>query len=144
MVHHKPVKITIDALGLTKVIIDVVVWYYSLLDSIVTDRGFFFLSKFWSLLYYFLGRKRRLSIAFHPQIDGQTERQNSTIKAYLRIFVNFKQNDWAKLLSMAKFAYNNAKNASTGHTLFELNCDYHLCVSFEENNNLWFRSKTAD
>ncbi len=36
------------------------------------------------------------------------------IEAYLRVFVNWKQDDWAKLLSMAEFAYNNTKNASTG------------------------------
>ncbi len=34
---------------------------------------------------------------------------------------------------MAEFAYNNAKNASTGHTPFELNCGYHSRVPFEEN-----------
>ncbi len=34
---------------------------------------------------------------------------------------------------MAEFAYNNAKNASTDHTLFELNCGYHPRVSFKED-----------
>ncbi len=34
---------------------------------------------------------------------------------------------------MAEFAYNNAKNASTGHTPFELNCGYHSRVSFKED-----------
>ena len=48
------------------------------------------------------------------------------MEAYLRAFVNFEQNDWARLLPMAEFAYINAKNASTGHTPFELNCGYHL------------------
>ena len=38
------------------------------------------------------------------------------MEAYLQAFVNFKQNDWARLLLMAEFAYNNVKNASTGHT----------------------------
>ena len=57
------------------------------------------------------------------------------MEAYLWAFVNFKQNNWAKLLSMAKFAYNNAKNASTGYRLFELNCGYHPCVFFEKNTN---------
>ena len=47
------------------------------------------------------------------------------MEAYLRAFVNFEQNDWAKLLSMAEFTYNNAKNASTSHTPFELNYSYH-------------------
>ena len=93
MVYYKPVKVTINAPGLAKIIIDVVVRYHSLPDLIVTDRGLLFTSKFWSLLCYFLGIKRKLSIAFHLQTDGQTERQNSLIEAYLQVFVNFKQND---------------------------------------------------
>ena len=144
MVHYEPVKVTIDAPGLAEVIIDVVVRHHGLPDSIVTNRGSLFTSKFWSSLCYFLGIKWRLSTAFHPQTDGQTERQNSTIEAYLRAFVNFEQNDWARLLPMAEFAYNNAKNASTGHTLFELNCRYHLCVSYKEDLDPRSKSKTAE
>ena len=48
------------------------------------------------------------------------------MEAYLQAFVNFEQNDWAKLLAMAEFAYNNAKNVSTGHMLFKLNYGYHF------------------
>ena len=144
MVHYEPVKITIDAPGLAEVIIDVVVRHHGLPDSIVTDRGSLFTSKFWSSLCYFLGIKRRLFTAFHLQTDGQTERQNSTMEAYLRAFVNFKQNNWARLLPMAEFAYNNAKNASTGHTPLELNCGYHLCISCEEDTDPRSRSKTAN
>ena len=66
------------------------------------------------------------------------------MEAYLRAFVNFKQNDWAKLLPMAKFAYNNAKNASTGHTPFELNCGYHPRMSYEEEVDPRSKSKSAD
>ena len=88
MVHYEPVKITIDTPGLAKVIIDIVVRHHGLPDSIITDRGSLFTSKFWSLLCYFLGIQRRLSTAFYPQTDGQTERQNSTMEAYLRAFVN--------------------------------------------------------
>ena len=50
MVHYEPVKITINAPGLAEVIIDVVVRHHSLPDSIVTDRGSLFTSKFWSSL----------------------------------------------------------------------------------------------
>ena len=45
---------------------------------------------------------------------------------------------------MAEFTYNNAKNASTSHTPFELNCNYHLRVSFEKDTDPRSRSKTAD
>ena len=144
MVYYKLVKVTIDASGLAKVIIDMVVWHYGLPDSIVTDRGSFFTSKFWSSLCFFLGVKRRLSTAFHSQTDGQTERQNSTMEAYLQTFVNFKQNDWVRLLLMAEFAYNNTKNASTGHTPFELNCGFHPRMSYEKDVDPCFQSKSAD
>ena len=46
MVHYKLVKITIDAPGLAEIIINVVVRHHGLTDSIVTDRGSFFTSKF--------------------------------------------------------------------------------------------------
>ena len=144
MVLYKPVKITLNAPGLAEVIIDVLVRHHSLPDSIVTNWGSLFTSKFWSLLCYFLDIKRRLCIAFHPQTDSQTEWQNSTIKAYFRAFVNFEQNDWARLLQMTEFAYNNTKNPSTGHMPFKLNCGYHLCVLFEEDTNPRCQSKLAD
>ena len=45
---------------------------------------------------------------------------------------------------MAEFAYNNAKNSSTGQTPFELNCGYHLCVSFKEDTDPCSQSKSAN
>ena len=88
MIYYKPVKITINAPGLVEVIIDVVVWYYGLFDSIITDQGSLFTSKFWFSLCFFLGIKKKLSITFHPQTNGQIERQNSTINVYFRAFMN--------------------------------------------------------
>ncbi len=45
---------------------------------------------------------------------------------------------------MAEFAYNNAKNASTGHTPFELNCGYHPRVSVKEDVDPRLRSRFAN
>ena len=69
IVHYKPVKVIIDAPGLAEVILDVVVWHHGLPDSIISNWGAIFMSQFWSSLCYFLGIKRRLSTAFHPQTD---------------------------------------------------------------------------
>ena len=55
------------------------------------------------------------------------------MEVYLRAFINIEQNNWAQLLSMAKFTYNNAKNASSGYTFFELNYRYHPWVSYKED-----------
>ena len=46
IIYYKPVKVTIDASSFAKVIINVVVRYYGLLDLIVTNRGLLFISKF--------------------------------------------------------------------------------------------------
>ena len=69
MVYCGPVKVTIDALSLAEVIINVVMRPHGLPDSIVSDRGLLFILKFWSSLCYFLGIKRRLSTAFYSQTD---------------------------------------------------------------------------
>ncbi len=93
MIHHVSVKVTIDILGLAEVIIDVIVRHHGVLESIVTDQGLLFTSKFWYLLCYFLEIKKKLSTAFHPQMENQTERQKSMMEAYLRVFVNWEQDD---------------------------------------------------
>ncbi len=45
---------------------------------------------------------------------------------------------------MAEFKYNNAKNASIGHTLLELNCGYNPRVSFKEDVDPCSRSHFAN
>lgn len=60
-------------------------------------------------------------MAFKFQTNDQTERQNNIMKVYFQVLVNYKQNDWAKLLPMAKFAYNNVKNTYTDHIFFDFN-----------------------
>ena len=113
-------KISIDAFDFAKVILDEVLRHHDLPDSIVSNRGSVFTSKFWSSLYFFLEIKRRLSTIFYPQTNGQTKRQNGTIEVYLKAFVNYKQNDWARLLPMAEFAYNNAHQPHILQTQFWL------------------------
>lgn len=144
MVYYEPVKIIINALGLAKVIINAVIHHPSFSNSIISDQKVVFNSKFWSLLCYFLCIKRRLFIAFYLQTNGQTKRQNSIMDVYLRVFVHFEQDDWARFLPMAKFTYNNAKNIRSGHTLFELNCGYHPQISYRKNIDPCFKSKTVN
>ena len=144
MVHYEPVQMTVTIPALAKVIFNIVVRHHGLPDSIVSNRNSVFTSKFWSSLYYFLSIKQRLSITFYSQTDGQTERQNSTMEAYLRAFINYEQDNQARLLPMAEFAYNNAKHASTGYISFKLNCRYHSRISYKKDVDPHSRSKAAD
>ena len=68
-----------------------------------------------------LGIKTKLSTAFHPETDGQTERVNQTIEQYLYHYCSWKQDDWDQLLPMAEFAYKSAKSETTGISPFEAN-----------------------
>ena len=76
-------------------------------------------------LYKLLGIEANPSTAYHPQTDGQTERINQEVEQYLRIFVNFNQDDWADWLAPAEFAYNDKEQTSTKHSPFFLNYGYH-------------------
>jgi hypothetical protein len=83
-----------------------------------------FTSKFWQSFLAALGIQPRMSTAFHPETDGQTERLNQTIETYLRSFVNLEQSDWVELLPLAEFAYNNSKTTATGYSPFYANYGY--------------------
>ncbi len=63
--------------------------------------------------------------SIHRQTDRQTERANQEIEKYLRLFVNYAQNDWAEWLALAEFTHNNWVHSATGKTLFEVNCGFH-------------------
>ena len=45
---------------------------------------------------------------------------------------------------MAEFAYNNAKNASSGHMPLKLNYGYQLWMFYKKNINLCSKSKSAE
>ena len=118
MRHFIPCHTTIDAVGLAKLFLREVVRLHGLPRTIVSDRGPQFASVFWGQICNRLGVDRRMSTAFHPQTDGQTERMNAGMEQYLRVFVNYQQDDWVQWLPLAEFAANNGTSESTKCTPF--------------------------
>jgi hypothetical protein len=102
-------------------------------SKLVSDRDKLFKSKFWNSLMDQLGSKQKMSTAFHPQTDGQTERTNQTLEQYLRAYVNYEQDNWIELLPLAQVAYNNSK-AATGISPFYANYGFHPNVHAEPLN----------
>jgi hypothetical protein len=98
---------------------------HGLPNDIFSERGTAFTSKFWKEIMNFLGIKQRMSTAFHPQTDGQTKRVNQVLEAYLREYCNYEQNDWAELLPLAEFTYNNSFSSATGLSPFYANYGFH-------------------
>lgn len=74
--------------------IDMVGHLHGMPKSIISDRDPLFVSKFWRELFTLSGTKLRLSSAYHPQSDGQTEVANRIVEQYLRAFVHEKPATW--------------------------------------------------
>jgi hypothetical protein len=69
-----PCKKTIDAAELVDIFIDKITSCFGNPESIVSDRGIIFTSKFWSILCYILKIKSKFFMVFYPQINSQTKR----------------------------------------------------------------------
>ncbi|KAJ1602937.1 hypothetical protein NDA14_002155 [Ustilago hordei] len=87
-------------------------------DHMVSDQGRQFISGAWKAFAEQMGVKHSLSMAYHPQTNGQTERVNQVIEQYLRMYCNYEQDDWANLLDTAAFVYNNMVHNSIGVSPF--------------------------
>jgi transposase InsO family protein len=120
-----PFRKDFTAQQLGHVLNDRVVRYHGIPKSIISDRDKLFTSNYWATLMAAIGTQRKLSTAYHPQTDGQTERTNRTLKAYLRTYCNYQQDNWVSLLPIAQVAYNNKKAESTGQTPFFTNHGRH-------------------
>lgn len=64
--------------------LDLINW--GLPEELISDHDPKFLNKFWTALFTKLGVKLLYSIAYHPQINGSSERINQTVKIALRFF----------------------------------------------------------
>jgi transposase InsO family protein len=95
-------------------------------EEVISDRDKLFTSKFWAALAVYIGMKRKLTTAFHPQTNGGNERMNQVVEAYLRCYVNYEQNNWVPLLPMAQFSYNSSVTETTQISLFKANYGYEI------------------
>ena len=113
MTHFVATTEGTSAEGLVRLFQDNVWKLHGLPESVVSDRGLQFATELMKELNQMLGIKTKLSTAFHPQTDGQTERMNQELEQYLRFFIEHRQKDWPEWLAMAEFAVNNKVHTAT-------------------------------
>ena len=98
------------------------VWkLHGLSESVVSDQGPQFAAELTKELNKMLGIETRLSTAFYPQMDEQTEKMNQELEQYLRFFVEYRQKDWPEWLASAEFAVNNKAHMATKVLPFRAN-----------------------
>jgi hypothetical protein len=115
-----PCNKMIDAEGTIKLYIDNVLIQYGLPDIIISDRGPQFASNVFNGIFDAIGVKHRTSTTYHPQTDGQTERYNQELEAYLRIYCTYKPDEWSNKLSLAQFAHNARTHEVIKQSPFQL------------------------
>ena len=121
MAHFIATTKRTSAKGLTRLFQDHVWKLYRLPESVISDRGVQFVAGMMKKLNNLLGIQTKLLIAYHPQMDGQTERMNQELEQYLRIFINHRQEQWPDWLGTVEFAYNNKVHIVTKTSPFKIN-----------------------
>ena len=79
----------------------------------ISDRDTRFTSHFLTELFKLEGVETNPSTAYHPQTDGQTERNNQELETFLRIWCSYHMDDWHLWLRSAQFRYNNMTHSAT-------------------------------
>jgi hypothetical protein len=87
---------------------------------IISDRGPQFSSQTFQEVTKAMGITSRMSTAFHPQTDGETERVNQELEIYLRIYCGLEPEKWSSYLAMAEFAHNIRVHDAIKNTPFNV------------------------
>ncbi|GKC21736.1 putative reverse transcriptase domain-containing protein, partial [Tanacetum coccineum] len=104
---------------LTRIYLKEVVTRHGIPISIICDRDPRFASNFWRSLQNALGTNLDMSIAYHPQTDGQSERTIQTLEDMLRACAIDFGKGWVNHLPLVEFSYNNSYHASIKAAPFE-------------------------
>jgi hypothetical protein len=109
---------------------------HGLPETIISDRGTQFVSMLCRALSAKLAVTLKLSSPFHPQTNGQTERINAELEQYLRLFMDWAQDDWVDWLLLAEFAGNNTTSKLTEVSPFFTNYGFHPRMGVEPTQSL--------
>ena len=87
--------------------------------NIISDRDSKFLCKFWQSLQSTFSTELKMSTAYHPATDGQTERTIQTLEDMLRACILDFRGSWEDHLDLIEFSYNNSYHGSIKMAPFE-------------------------
>ena len=131
MAHFVATTEKTSAEGLAKLFRDNVWKLHRLPESIVLDKGVQFVAGMMKELNNLLGIQTKLSTAYYPQTDRQTERINQELKQYLRVFIDHRQEQWPDWLGTAEFAYNIKIHIATKTSPFKANYGQNPRIGFK-------------
>ena len=136
--HFLPINQKMSLDKMAELYVREIVRLHGVLESIVSDRDPRFTSRFWQSLQNALGTQLRMSSAYHPQTDGQSERTIQSLEDLLRTCVLDHLGTWSDMLPLVEFTYNNSYHSSIGmapyEALYGRRCKTPLCWQHDEES----------
>lgn len=115
--HFILIKHPYSARSVTEIFVKEMVRLHGVPISNVSDRDPTFMSHFWQELFKLQGTTLKMSTAYHPKSDGQTEVLNQTLETYLRCFSSEQPKAWADFIPWAEYWYNTSFQSAAHITL---------------------------
>ena len=119
-----PCSESIDSEGVALLYATHVIPHYGIPCKVILDQDVRFTSKFTTELCRLLDIHQNISMAYHPQTNGASERTNQTLEQYLHIFCGTQQDNWHEWLPLAQYTKNSWPSATTKKTPFDLLIGY--------------------
>ena len=123
--HFLPLSHPFTAAVVAKVFFSEIYRLHGMPSSIISDRDKIFTSHLWRQLFRLAGVTLNMSTAYHPQIDGQSERVNQCLETFLRCFVHACPSQWIHWLTLAEYWYNTSYHSALDTTPFQALYGYH-------------------
>jgi len=111
-----PTRDDTSAADFAELFFEVVECRFGTPNGVVSDRDSRITSDSWREVCVYKILKRKMSTAFHPQTDGQSEVLNRIVEDYLRAYTADEPASWVNILPLAQYAYNNSRNHTTGRS----------------------------
>ncbi|GJT49259.1 putative reverse transcriptase domain-containing protein [Tanacetum coccineum] len=118
--HFLPMRETDPMDKLARLYLKEVVTRHGIPVSIICDRDPQFTSNFWRSFQKAMGTQLDMSMAYHPETNGQSERTIQTLEDMLRACLIDFGNGWEGHLPLIEFSYNNSYHASIKAAPFEV------------------------
>ncbi|CAN6326944.1 unnamed protein product [Urochloa humidicola] len=118
--HFLPLAHPYTAFSVAQLYFNNIYKLHGLPEALISDRDRVFTSALWQELFKLTETSLLMSSSYHPQTDGQTERLNQCLEAFLRCTVSSCPKQWSKWISLAEFWYNTSYHLALGRSPFEV------------------------
>ena len=108
-----PTTITVTEVETAELFFYHIIFKFGVPQQVITDRDARWRGEFWREICKRMGMIRSLTMAHHPQADGQTNVLNQSQEISLHAYISPSRDDWASHLNTLELSYNTTPHTAT-------------------------------